>query len=105
FYHCSRTSTHLSSFPTRRSSDLNRTTVVGTDTEVTAGVGKRQGPCAATGCSRYLEVIASVAAQVKVVKWLRATAKIHGSIAWQRSEGHTSELQSRGHLVCRLLLE
>src|SRR5690625_7049434 len=26
-------------------------------------------------------------------------------IAWVRSEEHTSELQSRGHLVCRLLLE
>src|SRR5437870_9102750 len=26
-------------------------------------------------------------------------------IAHQRSEEHTSELQSRGHLVCRLLLE
>src|SRR5437660_7795723 len=24
---------------------------------------------------------------------------------WPRSEEHTSELQSRGHLVCRLLLE
>src|SRR5690625_6517015 len=27
------------------------------------------------------------------------------SIFFQRSEEHTSELQSRGHLVCRLLLE
>src|SRR5437870_9993879 len=27
------------------------------------------------------------------------------SIAFLRSEEHTSELQSRGHLVCRLLLE
>src|SRR5690625_5340866 len=27
------------------------------------------------------------------------------SVASQRSEEHTSELQSRGHLVCRLLLE
>src|SRR5690625_7083836 len=26
-------------------------------------------------------------------------------LAKQRSEEHTSELQSRGHLVCRLLLE
>src|SRR5690625_6398392 len=26
-------------------------------------------------------------------------------IFYQRSEEHTSELQSRGHLVCRLLLE
>src|SRR5690625_6876785 len=27
------------------------------------------------------------------------------TILYQRSEEHTSELQSRGHLVCRLLLE
>src|SRR3989442_6972970 len=26
-------------------------------------------------------------------------------LPWQRSEEHTSELQSRPHLVCRLLLE
>src|SRR5439155_23115350 len=29
----------------------------------------------------------------------------HPSWATSRSEEHTSELQSRGHLVCRLLLE
>src|SRR5216684_9421071 len=28
-----------------------------------------------------------------------------GSVRWHRSEEHTSELQSRLHLVCRLLLE
>src|SRR5207253_7591191 len=28
-----------------------------------------------------------------------------GELTGQRSEEHTSELQSRGHLVCRLLLE
>src|SRR5687768_11955019 len=28
-----------------------------------------------------------------------------GTINWERSEEHTSELQSRLHLVCRLLLE
>src|SRR5439155_3834384 len=27
------------------------------------------------------------------------------SVCYERSEEHTSELQSRGHLVCRLLLE
>src|SRR5215510_14356806 len=32
-----------------------------------------------------------------------ATTGRHGLLA--RSEEHTSELQSRGHLVCRLLLE
>src|SRR5690625_7120349 len=30
---------------------------------------------------------------------------IEGTLASVRSEEHTSELQSRGHLVCRLLLE
>src|SRR5437660_9600232 len=30
---------------------------------------------------------------------------LHPSLARRRSEEHTSELQSRGHLVCRLLLE
>src|SRR5207253_9806876 len=30
---------------------------------------------------------------------------VHHVILFERSEEHTSELQSRGHLVCRLLLE
>src|SRR5207253_4007223 len=33
------------------------------------------------------------------------TAFCHSSMRVGRSEEHTSELQSRGHLVCRLLLE
>src|SRR5690625_2652423 len=38
---------------------------------------------------------------------LRAAPKkrLGGYSAEERSEEHTSELQSRGHLVCRLLLE
>src|SRR5437660_5212868 len=32
-------------------------------------------------------------------------ARLHCARAVMRSEEHTSELQSRGHLVCRLLLE
>src|SRR5690625_5445873 len=40
---------------------------------------------------------------------LAGTSKVHGSVLGAdeaaRSEEHTSELQSRGHLVCRLLLE
>src|SRR5439155_7194802 len=32
-------------------------------------------------------------------------AAAHGRVRTDRSEEHTSELQSRGHLVCRLLLE
>src|SRR5690625_6795959 len=30
---------------------------------------------------------------------------VRRKLLWERSEEHTSELQSRGHLVCRLLLE
>src|SRR5690625_1352217 len=30
---------------------------------------------------------------------------LHDKLNYTRSEEHTSELQSRGHLVCRLLLE
>src|SRR5437870_6502760 len=30
---------------------------------------------------------------------------VNRELGWNRSEEHTSELQSRGHLVCRLLLE
>src|SRR3712207_7569679 len=32
-------------------------------------------------------------------------AKLSGGFNWERSEEHTSELQSRQYLVCRLLLE
>src|SRR3989442_7399095 len=36
---------------------------------------------------------------------LRGLARDHVVAAGERSEEHTSELQSRPHLVCRLLLE
>src|SRR5207253_10678033 len=36
---------------------------------------------------------------------LRMRAARHDAGGQERSEEHTSELQSRGHLVCRLLLE
>src|SRR5215208_7682378 len=35
----------------------------------------------------------------------RAGRRAEPAVADARSEEHTSELQSRGHLVCRLLLE
>src|SRR5437868_13573786 len=36
---------------------------------------------------------------------LTASFAVRGSGSWDRSEEHTSELQSRFDLVCRLLLE
>src|SRR5947209_15491688 len=49
-------------------------------------------------------------AGLRSVRWLRATMRPGRSGWWQpphtaRSEEHTSELQSRQYLVCRLLLE
>src|SRR5207253_7524147 len=35
----------------------------------------------------------------------RSGRRVHTTSGTSRSEEHTSELQSRGHLVCRLLLE
>src|SRR5690625_6952554 len=36
---------------------------------------------------------------------LAGSSRTRIALLWLRSEEHTSELQSRGHLVCRLLLE
>src|SRR5256884_3815266 len=40
-----------------------------------------------------------------VVVVVQARMSVPGAVASHRSEEHTSELQSRLHLVCRLLLE
>src|SRR5690606_41677471 len=69
---------HLHSFPTRRSSDLM---------DVIEPVGK--GELGA-------DMIQQVNGQL---------GQPAGIILWERSEEHTSELQSRENLVCRLLLE
>src|SRR2546430_10710249 len=45
------------------------------------------------------------------LRWRRDTSRVSGSgpqhkwlMSWERSEEHTSELQSQSNLVCRLLL-
>src|SRR5436305_13771972 len=73
---------HLPSFPTRRSSDL-----------IGAGLGNDADDGA--GASAIL-------GRVVVLEY----AKLRDGVQIEvRSEEHTSELQSRPHLVCRLLLE
>src|SRR5207253_3349775 len=42
---------------------------------------------------------------VSRIRWSWKRARIFPWCLRKRSEEHTSELQSRGHLVCRLLLE
>src|SRR5690625_6783674 len=47
----------------------------------------------------------SIGGTLKVRRFTAAAAMLAAGSLVLRSEEHTSELQSRGHLVCRLLLE
>src|SRR5436305_7659376 len=82
-YPCHRHPRDRHSFPTRRSSDLRRT-VSGIVPAATAAAIER----CSFHASRYGTRPGSCSARSQ-----------------RRSEEHTSELQSRPHLVCRLLLE
>src|SRR5439155_13010682 len=95
-YHCLfQLSGHprsLHSFPTRRSSDLTR---MPSASYLKNGAWRL--------CSRRVNRPASARSS-------RCTLRFCCSPEWpwrttERSEEHTSELQSRGHPVCRLLLE
>src|SRR5690625_7314574 len=74
---------YLHSFPTRRSSDLSWTRTCTT---------RRCGRSAPWACRCW-------------TGWTSAPSRRRSTWDADRSEEHTSELQSRGHLVCRLLLE
>src|SRR5207253_10916409 len=95
----------LRSFPPRRSSDL---------VDLDAAFGR--------GSNRELlhTVVAKLDVKVEMSGGIRDDASLEAAMAtgcarvnigtaalenpqWCRSEEHTSELQSRGHLVCRLL--
>src|SRR5690606_41999877 len=92
----------LHSFPTRRSSDLEGGQLA---FEKTAAQKDSHGACS-LGRSARQSSIESVL-QTRCQRGLKADACRRQS--WRdspaRSEEHTSELQSRENLVCRLLLE
>src|SRR5206468_12000182 len=89
---CIVTHRHLHSFPTRRSSDLSCTPAPTTTTPRSAG--GRAGWATAPGRRRRSR---------RSARSRGATCTATGGRS--RSEEHTSELQSRSDLVCRLLLE
>src|SRR5206468_12956754 len=91
----------LPSFPTRRSSDLVRRRVADHE-EHGAGleVDRRRHPHAA---AQHLVEVAAFILQGALLLGDVAQHVAAGGIV--RSEEHTSELQSRSDLVCRLLLE
>src|SRR5439155_22497595 len=89
---------HLPSSPTRPSSDLD------TGGAPPARRPAARGPLAARAPCRTPEPRAP-ATQCLAGALTAAFTPTVSAPAKHRSEEHTSELQSRGHLVCRLLLE
>src|SRR5439155_8969588 len=91
FFYLSGAHRDLHSFPTRRSSDL------------VILARERPAPLIevlTTDHARVREALANLPPPRGGCDWPAAVEQ-----ACKRSEEHTSELQSRGHLVCRLLLE
>src|SRR5262245_64788184 len=86
FFHCHGDHPDLHSFPTRRSSDLCESTRP-THKAASSSV-RRSGP------RRSCPPGGGAGGRTRT-----------GAITQERSEEHTSELQSLRHLVCRLLLE
>src|SRR5439155_23026159 len=92
FFHYYRAHPHLHSFPTRRSSDLAAfaTTTLSTPPEN------------ATAHVLYSAKMRNKRSRFSTTAADKSDVEKRERL---RSEEHTSELQSRGHLVCRLLLE
>src|SRR5439155_16524502 len=93
FYVSSADHRDLHSFPTRRSSDL-----------ASHGRLKSAVVLRSTACFRMIGIrSAHPVSTSPSVEIISSGRRPRGAVT--RSEEHTSELQSRGHLVCRLLLE
>src|SRR5207253_11261090 len=84
-------------FPTRRSSDL-ALDVEATALQIRALANAEHAPRNPGACFMYNRPCDFLDA-------CSGLAQITDETKFRRSEEHTSELQSRGHLVCRLLLE
>src|SRR5207253_6815021 len=90
----------LHSFPTRRSSDLFARRPPTVLTPHPGEAGRLLASSAREIQKDRLAAATTLAKKSRAVTVLKGWGSL---IA--RSEEHTSELQSRGHLVCRLLLE
>src|SRR5690625_5775592 len=83
----------LHSFPTRRSSDLLREKFPEMRVDLKFDGYKIPAECLLIIIEGMQNNIESISKQREAMQTI-----------YRRSEEHTSELQSRGHLVCRLLL-
>src|SRR5436305_9237255 len=88
----------LHSFPTRRSSDLPREQIV---TQLAKAMSKAAAP------SEQVRMLSRHHHEHHGGRqWFREeSGKLVPRLCSSRSEEHTSELQSRPHLVCRILHE
>src|SRR5690606_39995263 len=98
----SRTHLPLPSFPTRRSSDLIQPAPLQPPLQLRAVFYHRFQFIPAWLCATGADALA--AAQRSFKQGFGQCA-VNAQAQLQRSEEHTSELQSRENLVCRLLLE
>src|SRR5690606_40914330 len=103
FFHCSAVPRHLHPFPTRRSSDLGASQHLLTRALVEAPpLLLRDGGVIADGYDAELDELRRLDSDAaSFLSELEARERTTTG----RSEEHTSELQSRENLVCRLLLE
>src|SRR5690606_41856947 len=93
----------LRSFPTRRSSDLAVAWngLPRASRPEGCGVRARCRKVGSIGLARAILAVRPAPSRIRDMKFLCPSC----SAKYQRSEEHTSELQSRENLVCRLLLE
>src|SRR5207253_11454520 len=96
----SRPTPHLHSFPTRRSSDLSRAQ---SRADANSYPCSRRFPYGSVSTTIVRMPIRSKSARRGKERY--SSPRFSTASRIRRSEEHTSELQSRGHLVCRLLLE
>src|SRR5206468_12250203 len=104
-FYCYGDHRHLHSFPTRRSSDLHLK-AFGTVGHLTDRTPGRVLGDAGEGRNTTAEItnLGDGECEVRLSGSVGRVPEIDQPIAVARSEEHTSELQSRSDLVCRLLL-
>src|SRR5207249_12109392 len=92
FFYCYRYLLYLHSFPTRRSSDLS-------------DLFRLLNPEPVSRFSMYASMVSMFKLSLLTLHSCSLLYVLGATILFSRSEEHTSELQSRFDLVCRLLLE
>src|SRR5206468_11762909 len=103
FFRCRASVRDLHSFPTRRSSDLADGGGKGANYKSASQWFRKAAERGVADSQYNLGIL--YARGIGVEQNLAESYKWFSLAAAQRSEEHTSELQSRSDLVCRLLLE